>query len=183
MCKGKLEKSILYFFLVCHRVLPFVTKMVIDEKKTHILTNYQRGGRAINYDHFTEYLDINLELISEKPERIELFNFKDEKSQLIFRKSSSETDEFTNCFLDEAPLEIQVENWRKVLHSHCKNAFKKIRIRKKKVKPISPSIATLINERNTLSTAHGNQIKIELIEKEIADEKSVAQKYFSYSNS
>ena len=40
---------------------------------------------------------------------------------------------------------------------------------KKKVKPISPSIATLINERNTLSTAHGNQNKIELIEKEISD--------------
>ena len=68
ICKGKIEESVLDFFLVCHRVLPFVTKMVIDEKKTHILTNYQRGGRAINSDHFTEYLDINLELISEKPE-------------------------------------------------------------------------------------------------------------------
>ena len=182
ICKGKIEESVLDFFLVCNRVLPFVTKMVIDEKKNHILTNYQRGGRAINSDHFTEYMDIDLELINEKPERIELFNFKDENSQLIFKKSTSETYEFTNCFLDEAPLKIQVENWRKVLNSHCKNAFKKIRIRKKKVKPISPSIATLINQRNTLSDAHENQKKIELIEEEIAEKVALQNRNIIVKN-
>ena len=39
---GKWEKSVLDFFVVCSRVLPFVTKMVIDERKQHILTNYSR---------------------------------------------------------------------------------------------------------------------------------------------
>ena len=35
---GKVEKSILDFFVVCSRVLPHITKMVIDENKKHVLT-------------------------------------------------------------------------------------------------------------------------------------------------
>ena len=60
VCKGVTEESVLDFFVVCNRVLPFVKKMVIDDKKEYILTNYQaaRGvGKATNTDHFTEYLD------------------------------------------------------------------------------------------------------------------------------
>ena len=47
--------------------------MVIDEHKEYILTNYQKaknGGRAIDSDHYTEYVDIDLKFISEKPDRI-----------------------------------------------------------------------------------------------------------------
>ena len=60
VCKGVTEESVLDFFVVCNRVLPFVKKMVIDDKKEYILTNYQAargGGKATNTDHFTEYLD------------------------------------------------------------------------------------------------------------------------------
>ena len=48
---GKEEKSVLDFFIVCTRVLPYVTKMVIDEKRKYILTNYKparKGEKAIN---------------------------------------------------------------------------------------------------------------------------------------
>ena len=38
-CKEKIEQSVLDFFLVCHHVLPYVSKMVIDEPKNYILTN------------------------------------------------------------------------------------------------------------------------------------------------
>ena len=77
--------------------------MVIDDHKNHILTNYQsvkKLGKATDTDHFTEYMDINLEFISEKPERVELFNFKDKDSQVVFKKITTETDEFTKCFSD-----------------------------------------------------------------------------------
>ena len=40
---GQLEESILDFFVVCSRVLPFVSKMVIDERKQYILTNYKNA--------------------------------------------------------------------------------------------------------------------------------------------
>ena len=59
---------------------------------------------------------------------------------------------------------------------------RKFESEKKKVKPISPSIATLINERNTLSTAHGNQNKIELIEKEIADKVALENRNIILKN-
>ena len=65
--------------MVCHRVLPFIRKMVIDERKEHILTNYKKarkGEKAVDSDHYTEYMDVDLKLLSEKPEQIELFNFK-----------------------------------------------------------------------------------------------------------
>ena len=169
--KGKHEESVLDFFLVCHRVLPYVSKMVIDESKEHILTNYQSaryGGSAKDSDHFTQYMDINLKIISEKPERVEFFNFKDEKSQQIFQKLTSETEDFTKCFQDNASLDVQVENWRKALNSHCKKAFKKIRIRKKALKPVNPIISKLIDQRNTLSKEENNKSKVKAIEEEIA---------------
>ena len=115
ICNGVVEESVLDFFIVCNRVLPFVKKMVIDEEKKYILTNYKqakKGGKAVDSDHFTEYMDIDLNFVSEKPERIEIFNFKDEKSQLNFRKST--TEDFTNCFEDDAPLLSQIERWRRV---------------------------------------------------------------------
>ena len=54
--------------------------MVIDEEKRYILTNYQqvrRGGKAVNSDHATQYMDLNLVITTEKPDRKEIFNFKD----------------------------------------------------------------------------------------------------------
>ena len=82
------EKSVLDFFIVCSRVLPYITDMVIDEDSKHILTNYKQvrwGGKATDSDHFTEYMDLKLQLVSEKPERKEIFDFKDKKSQAIFK--------------------------------------------------------------------------------------------------
>ena len=71
ICNGKVEESILDFFVVCNCVLPHVTRMVIDEDKKHILTNYEqvrKGGKAIDADHLTQYMDVNLKVIKEKPE-------------------------------------------------------------------------------------------------------------------
>ena len=51
------------------------SKMVIYEQKKFILTNYKNarnGAKAIDTDHFTEYMDVNLEIITEKPERREI---------------------------------------------------------------------------------------------------------------
>ena len=137
---GKLEESVLDFFVVCHLVLPHVKRMVIDEQKKHILTNYEqvkKGGKAADTDHATEYIDLDLKVTSEKPIRKEIWNFKDKDSQEKFKMQTSKTLEFTSCFENKLPLQEQIENWRKVLKTHCSLAFKKIRIKQKKsVKPI-----------------------------------------------
>ena len=109
---GVLEESVLDFFIVCSSVLPFVTRMVIDENKQHILTNYRAGkknGKAVDSDHYTEYLDLNIEITKEKTERLEIFNFKDKISQEVFKKNTSKTDQFTKCFEGEDLLSEKIE--------------------------------------------------------------------------
>lgn len=151
---GKEEKSILDFFIVCNRILPYVTKMVIDEEKEYILTNYKpakKGEKAKDTDHYTQYMDINLKINPAKPVRKEIFNFKCKESQETFKKITSITNEFSKCFEDNTPLIDQVENWRKILLSKCKTAFKKIRItNKKREKALNPRIVALINTRNKM---------------------------------
>ena len=125
---GKLEESVLDFFIVCHMVLPHVKRMVIDEQKKHILTNYEqvkKGGKAADTDHATEYIDFDLKVSSEKPVRKEIWNFKDKESQNVFKIQTSETKEFSKCFENNLFLFEQFENWRKVLKIHCNQAFKK----------------------------------------------------------
>ena len=98
---GVLEESVLDFFVVCDLVLPHVTKMVIDESKKHVLTNYQavRAGRkATDSDHFTEYMDLDLQIIKEKPVREEVYNFKNEECQNKFKILTSQSKDFTNFF-------------------------------------------------------------------------------------
>ena len=148
------EKSVLDFFVVCSRVLPYVTKMVIDEEKNYILTNYtvcKNGIKAKDSDHYTEYMDVNLKMKTEKPQRKEIFKFKDEKSLQKFTKITSNTNQFSKCFNSNKPLVQQIEDWRKTLKAHCNFAFKKIRVNGKKRKMfINHHIKTLIGERNAL---------------------------------
>ena len=91
--------------------------MVIDENKKYVLTNYEqvrRGGKAADSDHATEYLDLDLEVISEKPQRREIWNFKNKECQEKFKMQTSQTKDFSNCFQNNLPIIKQIENWQKV---------------------------------------------------------------------
>ena len=143
------------------------------ESRKHILTNYNKvrngGGKAIDTDHFTEYMDVELEVTKEKPERQEVFNFKDKESQELFKVMTSETEAFTDCFDNKIPLLQNVENWRKILNSFCKKSFKKIRIKKNQIKPVDKAISSLIDKRNSLVRSSGEEDMIESIDTQIAD--------------
>ena len=55
----------------------------------HILTNYQAvrfGCKATDSDHFTEYMDLDLQIIKEKPVREEVYNFKNKECQNRFKE-------------------------------------------------------------------------------------------------
>ena len=172
ICNGKLEQSVLDFFIVCNLVLPFIKKMVIDEDGRHILTNYEQvrqRGKATDSDHATEYLDLEMKIITEKPSRNEIWNFKSEESQKTFKKNTSETNEFTNCFSTEQPIMMQIENWQKVLKKNIQVSFKKVRIKTNQKVKLSPQMARLINLRNKLSNIDANKKEINNLEIEIAD--------------
>ena len=187
--EGNIEKSVLDFFVVCSRVLPHITKMVIDEKRKHILTNYRnvrKGVKAIDSDHFTEYMDVNLQLITEKPVRREIFNFKDKESLEAFKDITSRTEEFSDCYNDDQPLLKQVEQWREVLKSHCQRAFKKIRINKKRyMKPLKPEISRLIDQRNNLKKnfeTPENKKKLEELDEVISEKEAEENRDYIVKN-
>ena len=172
---GKLEESVLDFFVICSRMLPYLTKMVVDVSNNYILTNYQqvkRGGKAVDSDHATEYMDMDIEIESEKPERIEMYNFKNTEAQMKFLELTSETNEFTKCFENKMPVLKQVDKWLEMLNSYCAKSFKKIRIRSKNVKPLKAPLVKLINQRNVLINRNEgivNTIELEGVTKRIAE--------------
>ena len=172
---NKIERSVLDFFVVCERVLPFVVKMHIDESKKFILTNYasaKNGGQAKDTDHFTQYLDLNLKVEREKPERIEIYDFKNIDGQKMFKKLTTDTKQFTDCFNNMHPLSQQIKMWRKTLETFCQRAFRKIRIRKRSMKPLNSTMAKLINLRNKLRKNKGASIEIDCLNEMIADEEA-----------
>ena len=162
--------------------------MVIDEEKKHILTNYKtakKGIKATDSDHFTEYMDINLEIIPMKPERKEIFNFKNEASLAKFKEITSNTSQFTECFENSLPLSEKVLNWRRVLKSHCQTAFKKIRINgKKRIKGVNKEMSILIDQRNELLRINDpkDSEKIKTIEKTIANLEASEKRDFIKKN-
>ena len=162
---GKMEESVIDFFVVCNRVLPYVQKMVIDEKKEFVLTNYTRdkqGVKAIDTDHYTQYIDINLEIENPKIKRIEILDFKIKKNQEKFRHLTANTTKFTKCFENLLPLHIQIQNWKTLLNASCKEAFSKIRIKKKRYLKVNNEVSELIKKRNELKSSNEIQTKDEI---------------------
>ena len=151
---GILEQSVLDFFLVCHLVLPFVQRMVIDVDRKHILTNYRQarmGGKATDTDHATEYMDLNLKVTTEKPQRREIWNFRNKEAQQKFKIHTSETLQFSKCFEDNLPVLKQIDNWKNVFEMHCRKSFRKVRVSKKRfIKPLPSELSKLIDLRNAL---------------------------------
>ena len=134
--------------MVCNRVLPFVKKMVIDEDQKYVLTNFEKvknGGKANNSDHFTQFMDLELEIENVKPERIEIYDIKKKVYQDKFRKLTSETSDLSKCFETNAPLYAQIENWRTLLRFYCNQAFPKIKIKKKRKIHVNKEISSLIS--------------------------------------
>ena len=168
---GKLEESVLDFFVVCDLIRPHITKMVIDEDGKYILTNYEQakyGGKASNSDHATMYLDLDLKVVPDKPKRREIWNLKNKNAQISFKMSTTKTKDFTDCFENKLTLKTQIENWRRVLNKHIKKSFKKIRINQKKDKPMPPRLSKLINERNQFVKKGANGSIIEGLDEEIS---------------
>ena len=85
------EKSALDVFLVCERILPFVQKMFIDEKRESPLTNFSnilRGKKITETDHNKLELYLSIKAPITKPRREELFNLKTKHGHFLFKNNS-----------------------------------------------------------------------------------------------
>ena len=135
--------------MTCHQILPFIKRMVIDEKRENALTNYnsvKKIGRVIESDHNVESLEVNLIFSNEKQERITFFDFKNKEAQQVFKKLTSNTNEFSKCFENNLTFEAQAKKWRRVLDSFFHKSFKKIRI-SNKIRKRKSEIGDLMEKR------------------------------------
>ena len=83
-----METSALDVFVVCDKILLHTTRMVINEKREHTLTNYRTVkhlGGIIESDHNPLFLYLNLQFSRLRNERIEIFQFRNKESQQILR--------------------------------------------------------------------------------------------------
>ena len=77
--KQTVEESVPDVFVVCDKVMQYVTKMVVDEEKQFVLTNYnQVKGEIVvkGSNHNTLLLHMEIAYTTFKPKRVEVFNFE-----------------------------------------------------------------------------------------------------------
>lgn len=94
-----MEKSILDVFVTCDKILPYIAKMTIDEKRKHTLSNFnplKPGVKITESDHNVEILEVSLQFSSVKAEIIEIFQFKNRNSQLEFKNLTTNTTDFSS---------------------------------------------------------------------------------------
>ena len=131
---NKWEESILDFMIVCDKILPFVTKLVIDEKKVYSFMRYanrSKRNQPLLSDHNSLILKLDLEIRKPPPQRTTRFKFKDNLAMVNFNKTTTNTQNFTKCFSTNEPFEKQTEKWMSELNSHIHRNFKKYRVTKK----------------------------------------------------
>ena len=191
--EGKMIESIVDFVVVCKRLLPFVTKMIIDDKKQNSITNYQGvryGRKSVDSDHMVTTINMNLNIFPQKPQKIEIFDFKNENGQAIFKNRTTNTMEFSDCFKNISPLLEHCDRWLTILVTHCSKSFPVIRIRNKSNK--TSAADKLIEQRNQLKKKiedgeSEKEDKLNQLEKEISDiiaeeENNKAKLFKKYCN-
>ena len=75
--ENRTEKAILDLFTVNEKLLPFLSKIVIDVDRNFCLSNFAQPKkimRVIETDHNGLIVDMELKVERRKPERRELFN-------------------------------------------------------------------------------------------------------------
>ena len=126
--------------------------MKVDEKRESTLTNFKavkQIGRVVKSDHNPIVMELKLSFSAIKPERIEIFQFKDKTAQDQFKKLTTLTTEFTDCFKNDLDFEVQAQNWRKMLNNYFHKAFKKVWVRNRPVKKQN-EVLELIEKRKVL---------------------------------
>ena len=129
--ENRTEKAILDFCIVNEKLLPFLSKIFIDEDRNFCLSNFaqlKKNKRVIETDHNLMAVDFDISIPKRKPERVEMFNLRNESCQQLFTKETEENTLLIECLENELPFEIQSRNWLKTFNSILYKCFRKIRV-------------------------------------------------------
>ena len=144
------EKGILDFFLVCDKMLPLVTKMVIYEKGQNALGKY-RGGKVLKADHHMLKLELDISFhVNNDLDRKEMFNLRDKVCQKKFKLFTTNTKRFTKCFETGQTFEVQFKSWQRQFQKSLHANFRKIRVKNKDEKKKLSKIDTCIEKKRTI---------------------------------
>ena len=77
----------------------------------------------MNSDHFPLTMNVKLETAPHKRNKVEILNFKDLNSQIVFKENTSNTKTFSNCLKDVHKLSEGVQKWIETVKSHCKKGI------------------------------------------------------------
>ena len=102
---GITEDSIIDFGIVCDKLLPYVERFLVDEKKEYPLSNFSKKKRALHSDHNALITKLNLKYEPQKPIRNVIYNYRDENAMRNFKIKTSETNKFSNVFQTSSNVE------------------------------------------------------------------------------
>ena len=118
------------FVIVCDKILPFINKFTIDEEKKYALSNYSSKGKITYSDHNSLISEMYIQYDRMKPERREIFDYKNQEGMKKFKVLTAVKGKFSNLFNNELNFTKQMKLWRKKLNFTIKMCFKKVRLRK-----------------------------------------------------
>ena len=101
--------------------------------------------------------DFEIIIPRRKPERIEVFNFRNKKNLSVFSEITNCSDQLVKCFENNNPVEKQFRDWMKEFNSIIHQCFQKIRVKNKNVE--FNKIDNLLDERRKLKVMVCNSEK------------------------
>ena len=172
--KDRKEQSILDYILVCRNLFTNFTSMWIDEERYCPLTNYSsRTETKVASDHNLLSAEFNIKYKKKlyRPQRREIFNFKDKECVENFFIETNNNEDFLQLANMEESSTIKFKRFTKLLDKSFHKCFKKIRIKdQSSVSCIQKSeVQEKLVQRNNLSFSLSS-IKCKLA-KEITESK------------
>ena len=130
---NSLEESVIDYFIVCKKVEPFVTKMVVDDKREKVLTKFatKNGDKVVKEsDHNILICEFSFSVPRKEKQRTEVFTMRNKENLKDFKENTENAMEFSECFMDNSDIKTQGERWLKILRHKIRQSFKKVRIDK-----------------------------------------------------
>ena len=63
--EDKIEEAVLDFFIINERMLPYLTKIIVDEERNYTLSNFtqkKKNGKVTETDHNALIMEMNIEV-------------------------------------------------------------------------------------------------------------------------
>ena len=162
ICEGKItrkrvtskavEESIIDFVIVDDQLAGRVKKMIVDDKKEHVLTGFVKNKNKVSSnstesDHMTLITSFNMNFSTDRRNnKLELFNVKNKKGLETFKQLTNDTVALSSSIVDSRDVNMNCNIFLKRLNNVMHKSFNKIRV----VERTDPEIDELLKERNRL---------------------------------